>query len=41
MAVKAIHELLIRGLDDWLQLAEVVSVVNSALPTRRAASSRG
>ena len=40
MAVEPVHELLIRGLDDWLQLAEVVSVVSSAMPTREEAETR-
>jgi hypothetical protein len=32
MATRVIDELLLRGLDDWLQMAEVVSVVGSADP---------
>jgi hypothetical protein len=32
MATRVIDELLLRGLDDWLQLAEVVFVVGSADP---------
>jgi hypothetical protein len=32
VATQVIDELLLRGLDDWLQLAEVVSVVGSADP---------